>query len=233
MHSQIQRMVRWSPDDPNNTTITLLSPKEFIELSNRPRVLAGQISENLRSAMDCVVFRLSERNEPNMNRRFPAFVIADDSASFQGAGGSGVRYMTQEQKGIVETLQPYMGHDYMRLIRDASNSSKHRGLLTIRNFTGTELVLDETSNAGEYEGSWQFPLPNGSTVFVERGERNVVLLEECDAVLALKYMIEGARAVVWVFERYMCTGNFPTIETGEAYTGRAADYAAFVRMTNS
>ncbi len=233
MHSQMQRMIRWSPDKPNDTIIRLLTPKELIELTNRPRVLAGQISENLRSALDYIVFRLSERNDPNMNERLPAFVIADDSASFQGVSGTGLRYLTQEQKGIVEGLQPYHGHDYLQLIRDASNSSKHRGLLTLRNFTGADIVVDSTDNASKYDGSWQFPQPNGNTVYVKRYDHDVAFLEEFNAVFALKYMLEGTKAVVWAFERYLFTGKFPTIDTSRKYTGRAEDYAVTVDVTNT
>ena len=225
MHSQMQRMISSSPDDPNGTTIRLLTPKELIELTNQPRVLVGQISENLRSALDYIIFRLSERNDSKMNSRHPAFVIADDSTSFQGASGTALKYLTPDQKRIVEGLQPYHGHDYLQLVRDASNRSKHRGLLTLQNHTGSEIVLDSTDNAGKYEGTWQFPQPNGATVYVRRNDRQVVFLEEYDAVFALKYMLEGVRAVVWSFERYLFTGQFPTIDTTRKYTGRAEDYA--------
>ena len=225
MHLQMQRMISSSPDDPNRTTIRLLTPKELIELTNRPRVLVGQISENLRSALDYIIFRLSERNDPNMNNRLPAFVMADDSTSFHRASGTALKYLTPDQERIVEGLQPYHGHDYMQLIRDASNRSKHRGLLTLRNFTGTEIILDSTANAADYQGAWQFPQPNGQTVYVERKDRNVVFLEEYDAVLCLKYMLEGARAVVWAFERYLFTGKFPTIDTTRKYSGKPEDYA--------
>lgn len=233
MHSQMQRMICWSPDNPNDTTIRLLTAKELIELTNRPRVLAGQIAENLRSALDYIVFRLSERNDPTLNNRLPSFVIADDSASFQRASGTGLKYLTSEQERIVEGLQPYYGHDYLQLIRDASNRSKHRGLLTLRNSTSIDIVLDSTANAHEYEGSWQFHQPTGSTVYVKRNYRDVIFLEEYDAVLGFKYMLEGARAVVWAFERYLCTGKFPTFETGRPYTGPAEDYAVTVNLTGT
>ena len=233
IHSQMQRMICSSPDDPNGTTIRLLTPKELIELTNRPRVLVGQIAENLRSALDYIIFRLSERNDPNLNNRLPAFVIADDSASFQGASGTALKYLTPEQNRIVEGLQPYHGHGYLPLIRDASNRSKHRGLLTLRNLTRIDVVLDSTANAGKYEGSWQFPQSNGTMVYVKRNYRDVVFLEEYDAVLGFKYMLEGARAVVWAFERYVFTGKFPTLDTGRTYTGPAEDYAATVSVTNT
>ena len=233
MYSQMQRMICSSSDDPNSTTIRLLTPKELIELTNRPRVLVGQIVENLRSALDYIIFRLSERNDANMNNRLPAFVIADDSDSFQEAGGTPLKYLTPEQKRIIEGLQPYHGHDYLKLLRDASNRSKHRGLLTLHNFTGSDIVLDSTANADKYDGSWQFPQSNGSTLYVKRNDRYVVFLEEYDAVFSLKYMLEGTKAVVWAFERYLFTGKFPTIDTTRKYTGRAEDYAVTASISDT
>lgn len=214
MHSQAQRMIQGpSPKDPKGVVIRLLHPKELIELTNRPRVLAVQIAENLRAALNYIVYHLSEQNDEALNVKHPAFVIADDVASFQKSSVSALKYLTAEQRQIVEGLQPYRGHSYMQLIRDTSNPSKHRGLLTLRNFTPTETVLDNTVNSDEYKGWWHFPQPNGSTVYVKRGEHDVQLLGKYNALAALKYMIEGARLVTWAFERYLSTGKFPEIVT--------------------
>ena len=108
---------------------------------------------------------------------------------------------------IVERLQPYQGHDYMQLIRDALNMSKHRSLLTLRNFTSTEVVLDSAAKASEYEGWWQFIQPNELAFYVKRGDHDVRFLEKYNAVVALEYMLNGAKAVVWSFERYVYTGK--------------------------
>ena len=153
MRSQIRRMIRPSPDGSKDTTIRLLTPKELIELTNRPRVLATQIAENLRSALDYIVFHLSEQNDAGLNHRIPAFVIADDATRFQQSC-SPLKYLTAEQKQVIDTLQPYNGHHYMQLIRDASNRSKHRSLLTLRNFTSTEIVLDDSVNTHKYDEHW-------------------------------------------------------------------------------
>ena len=224
-------MVGPSPDDPDGLTIRLLTPKELIELTNRPRVLATQIAENLRSALDYIVFHLSEQNDATLNHRIPAFVIADDATRFQQSG-SPLRYLTPEQKQIVATLQPYNGHLYMRLIRDASNRSKHRSLLTLRNVTFSEIVADDAVNAAKYdERWWHFPQENGAAIFVKRGSRSVEFLEKYDAVICLKYMLECTKALVWAFERYLFTGTFPTIDTSGWYTGPGEEYCVTAGLT--
>ena len=225
MHSQIRRMVRPSPDGSKDTIIRLLTPKEMIELTKRPRVLATQITENLRSALDYIVFHLSEQNDVGLNHRIPAFVIADDVKRFQQSG-SPLKYLTPEQKQIVATLQPYNGHLYMQLIRDASNRSKHRRLLTLNNLTSTKIVIDDAVNANKYDQRWwHFPQQNGSTIFVKRGSRSVEFLKKYDAVPCLKYMLECTRGVVWAFEQYLFTGKFPTIITTGSYTGPGEEYS--------
>ena len=212
VHSQYQHTIRQAPDDPNATEMLILTPKELVELSSRPRVLAGQVAENLRSALDYVVFHLSERNDKKLNRRTPAFVIADDPLSFKRDSRRSLKYLKGDEKRIIEGLQPYHGFDFLQAIRDASNRSKHRGLLTLRNSISSEVVLDSTANAGKYKGWWQFPQSGGATVYVKRNYHQVSLLEKYNAVVALKQMIDGARAVVWAFERYLYTGKFPAIK---------------------
>ncbi len=215
MHSQVRRMIRGpSSEDPNGVVIQLLHPRELIELTNRPRVLAGQIAENLRSALDYIVFHLSERNDEALDGRLPAFVIADDAASFQRTSGTALKYLDAHQKKIMEGLQPYQGHDYLAIIREASNRSKHRSLLTLRNFTYTKTVFDSADNASEYEGWWHFVQPNGQAVYVKRGDHDVSLLGKYNATVALKYMLDGVKVVAWSFERYLNTGRFPEIVTG-------------------
>ena len=192
MHSQAQRMIRPpSPTNPDGVEIQLLHPKELIELTNRPRVLAGQIAENLRSALDYIVFHLSERNDKTLNGRLPAFVIADDAASFQQSSGTALKYLSADQRKIVEDLQPYQGHEYMAVIRDASNRSKHRSLLTLHNFTPTETVMDSAANANEYEGWWHFIQPNGQAIYVKRGDHDVSLLGKYNATVALKVSVRS------------------------------------------
>ena len=216
MRSQVQRMIRPpSSTNPNGVGIQLLHPKELIELTNRPRVLAGQIAENLRSALDYIVFHLSERNEEALNARLPAFVIADDAASFQRSSGTALKYLNAEQRTIIEGLQPYQGHVYMAVIRDASNTSKHRGLLTLHNFTPAEIVVDTTGKAGEYKGWWHFVQPNGQAIYVKRGNHDVQLLGKYNATVALKYMLDCVKAVAWSFEHYLNTGSFLQIVVGQ------------------
>ena len=211
-YSKLQRTIRQSSDDPKVTNIYLLTPKELIELSSRSRVLAGQVAENLRSALDYIVFHLSERNDKKLNIKQPAFVIADDLASFQSDSRTRLKYLTSNEKSMIEGLQPYHGFEILKVIRDASNRSKYRGLLTLRNSTDTEIVLDSTANELEYKGWWQFPQSGDATVYVKYNRYQVELLGRYDAVVVLKQMIESTKAVVWAFERYLFTGRFPKFE---------------------
>ena len=120
----------------------------------------------------------------------------------------------------------------MQLIRDASNRSKHRSLLTLRNVTFTEIVADDAVNADKYDDRWwHFPQQNGATIFVKRGSRSVEFLETYDAVTCLKYMLECTKGVVWAFERYLFTGTFPTIHISGSYTGPGEEYCVTAGLT--
>ncbi|MYN64949.1 MAG: hypothetical protein F4X11_07970 [Acidobacteria bacterium] len=212
VHSQWQRMIRQSPDEPDTTEVRLLTPKELVELSGRPRVLAGQVAENLRSALDYVVFHLSERNHKRLTRRTPAFIIADDPMSFKRDSRRSLEYLKEDEKRIIEGLQPYHGFEFLQVVREASNKSKHRGLLRLRNSVSSKVVVDSTANASKYEGWWQFPQSDGVTVYVVRTHHQVALLEKYNAMMALKQIVDGVRTVVWAFERYLYAGEFPVIK---------------------
>jgi len=69
-------------EDQKDFGIQLRKPKDSF-MTGRGRLLAGGIIEDVRSALDYVVYALSIRNEPKANPKYPKFVIVDDSKSFE------------------------------------------------------------------------------------------------------------------------------------------------------
>lgn len=77
--------------------IKMRNPKDF-NLEGDAKVLTVQIIENLRSALDYLVFQLSAKNDPNLNERSPQFVIADDKTKFNRESKTRLKYLTDEEK---------------------------------------------------------------------------------------------------------------------------------------
>ena len=69
----------------------------------------SQIVENVRVALDYMIFQLSTLNEPKLDERVPQFIIANSEADFRQQAKRRLRYLTDEQRRFVEQIQPYQG----------------------------------------------------------------------------------------------------------------------------
>ena len=142
LYCYVEGMVKGRDSETGNFTLQLGHPRESV-VKGRPRLLVAEIVENLRSALDYMVFQLSVRNEPELSERVPQFVISSNKADFKRQAKSRLRYLTDEQKGFVEQMQPYRGNLLLGLLGDMAGSSKHRKLLSIRDNTGLDIYFAE------------------------------------------------------------------------------------------
>ena len=140
LYEYVKGMVKSRNRATGDFVLKLRYPKESI-ISGAPKVMVGQIVENLRTALDYLVFELSVKNDPELNERVPQFVIADDEADFQRQAKRRLRYLTDEQTGFVEQLQPYNGNQMLALLREMAGKGKHRRLLSLRDRTRYEDLL--------------------------------------------------------------------------------------------
>ena len=169
-----------SPQDPITPHIHLPSPEESV-ITGRPKVLASQIIENLRVALDYAVFALSKKNCPTLNEHDPKFVIVDNKVDFGRAAKKGLRYLTNDERKFIELLQPYRAKpgtlSVTALIRDAANVSKHRNLLSIRQQANVvHIIRADRKDEHKYgEEWWRFPAQDGSIFFVKVSDLRVLL----------------------------------------------------------
>lgn len=198
LYEYVRGMVRGF-DRQGNMTLQMRHPDESI-IGGRPKVLVGQIVENLRTALDYLVFELSAKNEPNLNERVPQFVIAVDGEDFERQAKGRLRYLTDEQRGFVEQLQPYNGNRMLGLLGEMAGEGKHRRLLSVRDKTGWHIVFGEMCKRGEYEGYFVYPVEGDHAVFARPrgGEPAVLLMDKYNAVSLLKGMIGQVEDMVRV-----------------------------------
>ena len=168
-------------------------------MKGKPRVLVVQIVENLRTALDYMIFELFVLNEPNLNEQVPQFVIADNKSSFEGQAKKRLRYLTDEQKSFVEQIQPYHGNSLLALLRKLAGRGKHRRLLSIRDKTGFDIYLDEMAKKEEYKDCFVYPAEEGHAFFARpKGKPVFALIKKYDAMPILKDMIEHTAEIVQV-----------------------------------
>ena len=196
LYKYVKGMVKGLDRESGSFVLQLRHPKES-NVKGTPRVLVAQIVENLRTALDYMIFELSVLNEPNLNERTPQFVIADRKSDFERQAKRRLRYLTNEQKSFVEQLQPYHGNGMLALLGKLAGKGKHRRLLSIRDNTGFDIYLDKMTKKEEYKDCFVYPVEEARAIFARpKGKEVMVLIEKYDAMPTLKTMIEHTAEIV-------------------------------------
>ena len=194
LYEYVKGMIKSDPKS-GDFALQFRHPRDS-QVSGTPQVLVTQIAENLRIALDYMVFRLSALNEPNLNERVPQFVIADSESDFRHQDRR-LRYLTDEQKGFIEQIQPYHGNDMLALLRTMTNEAKHRRLLSVRDNTGLDIYFADMTKREEYRDCFLYPLEEGNAVFAKpKGDGVVVLMEKYNAMTLLREMIGHAEDIL-------------------------------------
>ena len=198
LYEYVKGMVKGLDRESGNFVLRFRHSKESA-VKGRPKVLVAQIVENLRTALDYMIFELSVLNEPDLKERVPQFVIADSELEFEHQAKNRLRYLTDEQKSFVEQIQPYNGNGMLALLGKLAGLGKHRRLLSIRDNTGFDIYLAEISKKGEYRDCFVYPVERGHAIFARpKSKAIVVLMEKYDAIPTLKAMIEHTADIVRV-----------------------------------
>jgi hypothetical protein len=209
LYEYVKGMIKGIDQETGHFVIQARHPKDSI-LPSHLKILVGEIVGNLRSALDYMIFELSVKNNPNLEERFPQFVIVDDEQKFERASNTGLKYLTDEQKVFVEKIQPYHGYEILKLLRDAANISKHRQPLELRDVTGLDIYYDELSNKELYEGAWTYPQEDGGAIFAKPSSSNglrTVLMNKYDGLKILGLMIVDIQKIVQASYKYFKESN--------------------------
>ena len=192
----LKRMLQGRNPTTGKYEIKLNRPDDNL-MSGAPQVIAVQMIENIRSALDYVVFELSKLNCPNLrNEREPQFVISDTEAGFDKAAKSRLRHLAPKQVEFVKSLQPFSGNFVMGVLRDATNMSKHRSLLEVEDITGVDIYIVSPKDKGKYKGAWLLREEEDVVYFARRCEQRALLMGKYKAIPILKAMAEQAGEIV-------------------------------------
>ena len=188
LYEYVKGMVRgWNPET-ERFDLQLRHPRESIMIG-KPRALVVDIVEDLRAALDYMVFELSALNTPDLNEKVPQFVIADTKQDFDRQSRNRLRYLTDEQKtNFIEKVQPFSGNYMLGILRDISGQSKHRRLLSVRDNSGWDIYMAEATKREEYDDCFMYPMEKGRAIFARPKSYSIILLEKYDAMILLKMM---------------------------------------------
>ena len=195
LYEYVKGMIKgWNPEQ-QSFVLQLRHPRDSV-MTGKPRALVVDIIEDLRAALDYMVFELSALAEPDLNEKVPQFVIADTKKEFDQQGKR-LRYLTREQKSdFIEKLQPFNGNHILRVLRDISGQSKHRRLLSVRDNTGWDIYMAEDKKKDEYKDCFEYSMGKGHAIFARPKTWCIVLLEKYDAMRLLKIMAEHVGDII-------------------------------------
>ena len=166
-------------------------------MTGRPQALVVDIVEDLRAALDYMVFELSALNKPDLNERAPQFVIADTKEDFDQQSKSRLCYLTGEQRrSLLKKCSPFNGNHMLGILRDMSGPSKHRRLLSVRDNSGWDIYMAEAEKRDEYKDCFMYPMEKGQAIFARPKSYSIILLEKYDAMGILKAMAEHVGGIV-------------------------------------
>ena len=172
LYDFVKGMVKGYDPVTEDLDLQLRHPNENI-VKGRPRTLVVQIVENLRSALDYMVFQLSTQNVSDLNERVPQFLIAESEEDFERKAKTHLRYLTVEQRSFVERIQPYHGNGVLGLLGKLAIAGKHRHLLSIRDNTGFNIYYSEMAKKHEYEGYFVYPSDSRERYLRNRREKGL------------------------------------------------------------
>ena len=97
LYEYVKGMVKGWNSDTGGFVLQLRHHRDST-ITGRPQALVVDIVEDVRAALDYMVFALSALSTPNLNEKTPQFVIADTKDDFDRQSKSRLRYLTDEQK---------------------------------------------------------------------------------------------------------------------------------------
>ena len=196
LYQYVKGMLKGFDPDTGHFVMRLRHPK-CSNVKGRPAVLIAQIAENLRSALDYMVFQLSVLNDPDLKEHEPQFVISHSAKDFKRQAKRRLQYLSNEQKSFIERIQPYHGNATLAVLGELAGPSKHRRLLSMRNNTGFDIYFAEMTKKDEYPGCFVYPCAKEYAVFAKpKDEQVVVLLEKYNAMPTLELMIKHTIQII-------------------------------------
>ena len=202
----------WSRD--RNSFVISLPPAGLAggKVNTRIRLLCGNVSENLRAALDYGIMRISEENNLDLVAKDVKFILAKDNIGYEHQAKRALRYVDEDVKIWVERLQPYHGNEILAFVRDTSNIVKHRSLIKLKHATSLTIVLCENREQTNHLDNcdwWMFPAGKGHT-FLARAERSqLIIRNRFDALTVLPMCIEHVHMILNTLEYRLQNGHFP------------------------
>ena len=163
--------------------------------------IVGDAVNNLRSALDYLVYELANHNEGREIAN-TQFVVTKCPKAFERQKKTRLRGLTERQVGIIRKLQPFNGVQWTELLVDISNPDKHRHLVTVDDDEFQILLRGNIQDDEVFPGlpSKSVATSTGKMVFQGRVS-NVLIMDKFPAVDALNDLCAKVAETLQLFYR--------------------------------
>ena len=128
-------------------------------IPTRCSVLAGEVINCLRSALDYLVANLAALDSPTLETR-PQFPVESTQEGFDGKRGTYLRGVNEPHVAFIESLQPCNGCKWTKHLARLSNLHKHNDLLPVQHdilyFIHLEPIESTEPNTSPYKVNMEF-----------------------------------------------------------------------------
>lgn len=161
-------------------------------------VLVGEIVQNLRAALDYLVYALATK-DAGTTQSGTQFLIEDSPQGFTGRSPRYLKGISEEHVAVIRQFQPFKGADWSGLLRDFDNAAKHREILSVNVdlSVGHILQLTEYRVGGELDAQGA-PVPQGVQMYL-KGPVQILLPEGRPIIETLREIETQVGLVLFLF----------------------------------
>ena len=179
--------------------LDLTGPHEI--LLPEASAIVGDAVNNLRSALDYLVYELATHNEGGEISN-TQFIVTRCPQEFERQKKTRLRGLTERQVEMIRNLQPFNGVQWTQFLVDISNPDKHRHLVTVDDDVFQILIRGNIQDDELYDDlPYKSVTTSAGKVVFQGRVSNVLIMDRFPAVETLNDLCAKVSETVQLFYR--------------------------------
>jgi hypothetical protein len=161
-------------------------------------ILIGEFAQNLRTALDYLVFQLAWFDSGPSTKRRTQFLIEDKPSGFKDRKRF-LEGLSPAHVALIERLQPYNGGRWLAMLRDISNADKHNVLDVVSGVKFDGMIAVGLSDA-DAKALGGFRRPSDKVGMYYKFPPVITFRNQTPVLQALELLKSETRALLETFE---------------------------------
>ena len=216
-NQRIEEMFRgWNPNR-ESYQLTLPSMRRSkglgLPIMGRAAYEVAEAYEHIRAGLNYAVAGVA-RCQTGVLSRITQLAIADSAERFKEQAKRQLRGLTKEQVQFIEQFQPYYGNYTFQLLKELTNTTKHRSLESLEIHGAIEVVLAPRADAKRWPGHTMVLASSGEDVMYYKKDpsQRLLLLGRYELIPVTSALIDVSRFVVdQLLESVLSESELPNV----------------------